>query len=529
MPIEAQEGFYGKQAKTDLYTHLRSKPPQHHQRILEATIIEQQRGWLGPFRTANDLNKEFGAGMWRFIPRLQQRLRDRLIDNVNTGKQYRFTQCPETIYTITLDWLGITLKCLEVVFAERCPECTAHPFPEQTLSKFADQRACVVAVWSEHSGKWLFAKSYSCLFGIGSVVVSFDRLPALATAVSKSLGICMCAAYFDDLITLESLNFRASARPFLLLVLSALGAPPTPAKSFPLGQHRAWLGAALNLATLKDDLYFTLQPKESSVTQVIQGCHLAIARGSLTPAEASTLRRQAGWTATLSAGRFGWIGMHFLKTRQYQSHFERSTLDEDDVQTLKFLVFFVSVAPPRAVFFGRSCRPPSRIYSDASHTEGVRTRLGWVLFTNNVTTPMGYWYDIPASSVQDWNLTHPIMAVESFAVLTAIWQHLFTGKDVIFFIVNEAAASDMIKGDSRLPVVGTMAMCVQLLLIRYNIAVWFEWVDADSNLAESLGRDCAADSWTLEQDWELHEFQGLPFAISLVSLREQVFPEFVGH
>ena len=109
----------------------------------------------------------------------------------------------------------------------------------------ADQRACIVAVWSELSGKWLFAKSYSCLFGIGSVVVSFNRLPALATAVSKRLGICMCAAYFDDLITLESLNFRTSARPFLLLVLTALGAPPTPAKSFPapsMARQRAQFG-----------------------------------------------------------------------------------------------------------------------------------------------------------------------------------------------------------------------------------------------------------------------------------------------
>ena len=129
-------------------------------------------------------------------------------------------------------------------------------------------------------------------FGIGSVVVSFNRLPAL---VSKRLGLCMCAAYFDDLITLESVNCRASARPFLLLVLTALGAPPSPAKSIPLGQHRTWLGAALNLATVKDDMHFILQPKESSVTQEIQGCHLAVARGSLTPAEASALRGQAGW------------------------------------------------------------------------------------------------------------------------------------------------------------------------------------------------------------------------------------------
>ena len=144
---------------------------------------------------------------------------------------------------------------------------------------------------------------------------------------------------------------------------------------------------------------------------------------------------------------------------------------------------------------------------------------------------MGYWYDIPASLLQNCELTHPIMAAEAFAVLSAIWQHrdLLTGKDVIFFIDNEAAASAMIKGDSRLPKVGTMAICVQLLLIRYNIAAWFEWVDSDSNLAAGLSRDGAEDPWTLDQDWELHEFQGLPFAVSLVSLREQFFPEFAEH
>ena len=49
VPIDAQEGFYGVQAKADLHTHLRSRPPQHHQKILEAAIVEQERGWLGPF------------------------------------------------------------------------------------------------------------------------------------------------------------------------------------------------------------------------------------------------------------------------------------------------------------------------------------------------------------------------------------------------------------------------------------------------------------------------------------------------
>ena len=33
-------------------------------------------------------------------------------------KRNRFTQCPETIFTITLDWLGVALKCLEAVCSQ---------------------------------------------------------------------------------------------------------------------------------------------------------------------------------------------------------------------------------------------------------------------------------------------------------------------------------------------------------------------------------------------------------------------------
>ena len=40
------------------------------------------------------------------------------------------------------------------------------------------------------------------------------------------------------------------------------------------------------------------------------------------------------------------------------------------------------------------------------------------------------------------------------------------------------------------------AMCVQLLLIRYNITFWTEWVDSDSNLADGFSRDNMEAPWT---------------------------------
>ena len=59
-------------------------------------------------------------------------------------------------------------------------------------------------------------------------------------------------------------NFRICAS-HPLVFLKALDVPPTPANSFPFEQHRECLGVALDLVTVKDDLYFTLQQKESSV------------------------------------------------------------------------------------------------------------------------------------------------------------------------------------------------------------------------------------------------------------------------
>ena len=261
-------------------------------------------------------------------------------------------------------------------------------------------------------------------------MVSFNRLLALATAVFKRFGLCMCAAYFDDLITLESVNSRASARPFLLLVLTALGAPPSPVKSIPLRQHRAWLGAVLNLATVKMTCTLPCKPKE-----VIQGCHLAIARGSFTPAEASTLRGQAGWTATLSAGRFGRIGMRVLKERQYQSPYVRCSLDKHNVQELHFWSSVFSVAPPLLciladlpVFLIASIRmhPTQKECAPALNGGCLTTMLSLLWVTG--TTSLRFCCTTGSSHIPSWQQ-------KPFPSFAAIWQHrdVLTGRDVIFF------------------------------------------------------------------------------------------------
>ena len=98
----------------------------------------------------------------------------------------------------------------------------------------------------------------------------------------------------------------------------------------------------------------------------------AIAKGSLTPAEASILRGQRIGQQHYQQD-VGRIGLHFLETRQYQSHSESSLLDMVDAQAMEFLScpFSEGLAAP----FLSCCL-------DASHTVGIITRLGRVPFTS---------------------------------------------------------------------------------------------------------------------------------------------------
>ena len=89
-PIYADAGpegekFFGIASTEVVEKLLHSRPPKDAAEILEATIEEQRRGWLSDFLTLDELNKLFGKGSWRFVPRfmLTQKMRKRIIDDAN--------------------------------------------------------------------------------------------------------------------------------------------------------------------------------------------------------------------------------------------------------------------------------------------------------------------------------------------------------------------------------------------------------------------------------------------------------------
>ena len=92
-----------------------------------------------------------------------------------------------------------------------------------------------------------------CPFGIGSVVVTFNRYPTLITAVMRRILALFCTAYFDDNLLVDFEHEARQAKLLLQSVFTEAGTPPKASKSYPMQWHRGFLGAVINLQDVSPD------------------------------------------------------------------------------------------------------------------------------------------------------------------------------------------------------------------------------------------------------------------------------------
>eukprot|EP00933_Yihiella_yeosuensis_P052119 TRINITY_DN50123_c0_g1_i1.p1 TRINITY_DN50123_c0_g1~~TRINITY_DN50123_c0_g1_i1.p1 ORF type:complete len:177 (-),score=13.43 TRINITY_DN50123_c0_g1_i1:54-584(-) len=148
------------------------------------------------------------------------------------------------------------------------------------------------------------------------------------------------------------------------------------------------------------------------------------------------------------------------------------------------------------------------VYSDASFEPGKPVRVGWVICMDDYT--IGRTAVIPQGVVESWhNRKTNIFPAEAFLTILvpAVHPESLSGRQVIWFIDNEAAASALIRGDTKGSDVRSIVQCAQLALIKLRCFVWVEWIDSASNPSDGLSRDGLADRWTVSQGWDLADVQ----------------------
>ena len=101
---------------------------------------------------------------------------------------------------------------------------------------------------------------------------------------------------------------------------------------------------------------------------------------------------------------------------------------------------------------------------------------------------------------------------ESLAVPTVLlhYQHALRGREVLWFIYNDAACASMIKGSSREHEVDALATWAHLLSFQAHCPIWYEWIDSESNPSDGLSRNGLDDEWSNQQNRTLEEIDKPP-------------------
>jgi hypothetical protein len=497
--------------------------------IFEETVREQKKGFCSSFKTKEALDEKFGRGMWRAMERFAiLDPRPRVIDNAKKSGHNWFTRMGETIYVVNVDFVPAAARTVLLAVVGKLVQQDVSAWSWEQLQPHVppwlmfkmgtedlpdaykgsavhdSQSQCsIVAVHVPGTG-WRFVEQYGLAFGLESAVVGFNRLPSLGVAVSRRMAFSLCAAYFDDEVVLEAVADTLLSKEGLKLVFTLMGSPPGPSKSIPAGQHRHYLGSALQLGLACEDGDITIQAKTSTQARVVGKLQGFLASYKLSPQEAGKLRGDLVWLGSHAYGRLGQVAVNILGDRQYSEH---TVLLEADVRDLQFLIFVIGDTPPRQIHLAPSARPPLLIYSDASFHAGA-CRLGWVIFRPGLQ-PVGGTCLVPPAVLASWEGVHHIYKGELLCglVVPSLHANLLTNTELTWFVDNEPAASTLIRGRSRTEFGSYVGLAFHLIFLKLRTRCWIEWIDSKSNPSDGLSRDGVSDVWTTQQGWAVQEYQ----------------------
>ena len=136
-----------------------------------------------------------------------------------------------------------------------------------------------------------------------------------------------------------------------------------------------------------------------------------------------------------------------------------------------------------------------------------RITAPWRLCSTSGSRFGGHWYGNGKAT----------FAAETVAVVAATWclAQQLQEEDVVLFVDNEAAAAALIRGSSRQEDVGEFVHMAHILWLQKRMRVWIEWLDSDSNPADSLSRGGLMDAWTQCQGWLLEGARQPPWEVQL--------------
>lgn len=169
---------------------------------------------------------------------------------------------------------------------------------------------------------------------------------------------------------------------------------------------------------------------------------------------------------------------------------------EDLSFNLDFLEIILELRIHRVVGILRGPKRGLRMWTDASFSfdeHGIpRCQLCAIVKPQEANSkPVGIVIYVPPEIIASFNeRKQQIHMGELLAPICAVleWPELFKDASAIAYIDNMGVLCNIVNGSSRACDAGTLVFALHLQLARLNSAIWWEWVESESNCSDGGSR-----------------------------------------
>eukprot|EP00435_Cladocopium_sp_Y103_P021695 s4096_g5.t1 len=433
----------------------------------------------------------------------QNRAKFRRIDDHSAGHTNLAAHRKQKIEMAMVDYLVVMVKGLFGVTHESLLIGTEDMRGAYRQIPLVDSQTStsITAIYNPSLRSAELYEMYGQPFGAGHSVPNFYRVAEWACRVILRAFRVLLDHFFDDYYYVERPGCSKVTQYCIQQAFKLLGLELDSDKSQPPAEVAYVLGVAFNTASLASQWHLKVEPKPLRVQNFVTLIDAIISRQHLPSQVAASVLGKFGFLCSTLFGKLGRFCTGALRERQY-ARGSPTSLTPLLLLSLRLMQHVVQLAPRRTCSFNRR-DPPGILYTDASDVpdRDPQYGLGGVLILQTPKFHMEFFScSVPQALIDSLiPKSNQMTPLETMAGPTALrtWCTLLKGMQLIHFVDNNSAASNLVKGFSAkfdtTPLIGDYWTTAA----EFGIDIYVDRVESKSNLADGASRfDISSlDSW----------------------------------
>ena len=383
----------------------------------------------------------------------------------------------------------------------------------------AEPQYTIAAIWcpasrGEAGVRFFVLRGFN--FGLKCAPLHLATLMLPLVDFSRKFGLVPCGHFYDDVVTVDTDEGKASSQSTLSFIFSLLGYPFAPAKHERQRRANPFLGVVSDFSYLPCG-YVLLRVKEKRRRRLLAELPEVRLSGRLTPAHAARLRGKLYFTTCTAYFGVGRPALQAFTARQYAKGRGKHAfaLNHELVASIDFFIALLQKLPPHREPVLPDTERPVYIWSDAMWNalkddsgdlvSVVDPDSGDVFYLGDAviaflcfdpktrvwhTSTLTIGLDVIRQLVPGKKTyIGQLEALAAACVLTTLPAELLRDRAAIFWIDNLAAKFGLQKGYSRVEDSGRIINAFKVQQASLRLRAWFEYVPSEQNIADLPSRD----------------------------------------